>query len=124
MFFIRYGNLMNYRCMPNYFTNYAMQCCMRQKGSSKAPTTPPPQYIPEKNEAGVKSVEPGLKAVDPGSIKGCLYKFVYIWQDNGRSYWAYLTYVGKKSIAGWRWMGFRWVYFGLDLDKIDSFICV
>ncbi|WP_242971962.1 hypothetical protein [Haloimpatiens massiliensis] len=86
------------------------------------PTAPPPSFTPNKSTA--KSGGISTKAVDTGSIRPCLYRFTYIWQSNGRSYWTYLTYVGKKSISGWRWMRFRWVYFGLDLRKIDSFYCV
>jgi hypothetical protein len=105
-------------------SNYMRQDGMRQNGGNKPPTAPPPAYIPAKTEKGVKTGDPSLKAVDPGSIKGCRYRYVYIWQRNGRSYWAYLTYVGRRSIAGWRWMAFMWVYFGIDLRKIDSFLCV
>lgn len=93
-------------------------------GSSQAPNSPPPPFIPTKTQSGVKSMGPGVKAIDTGSIRPCLFKYTYIWQSNGRGYWAYLTYVGPKSIAGWRWMGWRWVYFGLDLNRIDSFYCV
>lgn len=62
-------------------------------------------------------------AVDPGAIAGCRYRFVYIWQTNGRSYWAYLTFVGRNSAAGYRWSGFNWVYFGIDLRFIEQFYC-
>lgn len=94
---------------------------MRQK--NQPPKSPPPSYLPAKTDDKVKKYGPSTKAVDPGSIRRCLYRFVYIWQRNGRSYWAYLTYVGRRSIGGWRWTGYRWVYFGLDLRKIDSFMC-
>lgn len=91
----------------------------------------PPNYIPSKNDAGVKSLAPesggfggpNLKAVSPNQISFCLYKFTYIWQNNGRSYWAYLTNVDRISVSGLRWMGFTWAYFGIDLKKIDSFVC-
>lgn len=86
------------------------------------PTAPPPSFTPSKSTAKAGGIN--TKAVDTGSIRPCLYRFTYIWQSNRRSYWAYLTYVGRRSISGWRWMGFRWVYFGLDLRKIDSFYCV
>lgn len=91
----------------------------------QGPMSAPPSFIPSKNDTkNVKaSGSPSAKAVDSGSIKPCIRRFVYIWQKNNYSYWAYLTYVGPKSIAGWRWAGWRWVYFGLDLNRIDSFIC-
>lgn len=92
--------------------------------SSQAPKSAPPPYIPSKTQKGVKSMAPGAKAVDPGSIRPCLFRFTYIWQTNGRGYWAYLTYIGPRSLAGWRWMGWRWIYFGLDLNRVESFYCI
>lgn len=65
----------------------------------------------------------GVKAVDPGSIRRCLYRFVFIRLNNGRQFWAWLTFVGRTSVAGYRWNGRRWVYFGIDLRRIDEFIC-
>ena len=66
---------------------------------------------------------PTVFAIDPGQINFCLFKFTYIWQTNGMSYWAYLVRAGRNSIAGFRWRRGRWVYFGLDLRNIDSFYC-
>lgn len=84
------------------------------------PSTPPPPFTPskpkEKNGISVKSV-------DAGSIKFCKYKYTYIWLNNGTSFWAYIVYVGKRSIGGFRWIHHRWVYFGIDLREIDSFVC-
>lgn len=91
-------------------------------GMQGPPTAPPPSFTP--NKSTVKAGGISTKAVDTGSIRPCLFRFTYIWQTNRRSYWTFLTYVGRKSIAGWRWMRFRWVYFGLDLRKIDSFYCI
>lgn len=66
---------------------------------------------------------PGAKAVSGGSLRPCLYKFTYIWQRNGRSYWAYITRIDARSVSGWRWLGWRWVFFGVDTRRIDSFVC-
>ncbi|MCZ8515565.1 transporter [Paenibacillus filicis] len=56
-----------------------------------------------------------------------MFRYVYIWQTNGEAYWMYLTHVGRTSIAGFRWYGTGpfgfWIYFGLDLRRIDSFVC-
>ncbi|WP_243103813.1 hypothetical protein [Clostridium sp. JN-1] len=84
------------------------------------PPGPPPAFTPTKKSAG-----PSLKAVDPGAIRPCRNRFVYIWQTDGRSYWAYITFVGPRSIAGFRWIPRtrRWTYFGLDLRRIESFFC-
>ncbi|NOU96407.1 collagen-like protein [Paenibacillus sp. LMG 31456] len=84
-----------------------------------APQSPPPSFIPQQS--------PSLYAVDPGSIRGCLYRNVYIWQDNGDQYWMFLTHVGRNSISGYRWYGYGsqgfWLYFGLDLRRINQFTC-
>ncbi len=94
---------------------------------------PPPNFTPAKNAAGVKSLNqesssvkgkgPQPKAVSPGSISFCLFKFTYIWERGGRNYWAFLLNVDRKSVSGLRWFRGTWVYFGVDLKRIDSFIC-
>lgn len=98
-----------------------------QKPQSPSPLGPPPSYIPSQKDSGVQNSnynEKGnSKSVSKGSIKFCLYRYTYIWQRNGRSYWAYLTRVDRRSISGWRWAGWRWVYFGVDLKRINSFVC-
>ncbi|WP_226037817.1 hypothetical protein [Aquibacillus saliphilus] len=91
-----------------------------QPGQTPAPTSPPPSFIPQQQQAG----QPQLYAVDPGAIQGCLFRFTYIWLDRGYgSFWFYPTFVGRRSVSGYRWIGFTWVYFGIDLDRIESFQC-
>lgn len=85
------------------------------QGGQAGPPGRPPSYTPER--------APTLTAVDPGSIRRCRYKFTYLWLKNGQQYWAYITFVGRRSIAGYRWLGYRWVYFGTDLRNIESFVC-
>lgn len=90
------------------------------------PIGPPPSYTPSKAQAqSLGAQEPGIGpyAVDPRAIRFCLFKFTYIWLENGRSFWAFPVYVGRRSISGWRWNGRFWVYFGIDLRRIDSFVC-
>lgn len=84
------------------------------------PKNPPPNFTPQQapmmNGATVK-------AVDPGAIRPCTNRFSYIWLTNGQSFWAYLVFVGRTSAAGWRFRRNRWVYFGVDLKDIRSFMC-
>lgn len=92
------------------------------------PQSPPPNYIPSKKDNGVQNFNkssggPETLAVSQNSIKFCLFKFTYIWEVNGRSYWTFLFNVDRRSISGFRWLGRNWVYFGLDLRRIDSFVC-
>lgn len=86
-------------------------------GQQGPPSGPPPSFVPQRG-AGISTL-----AVDPGAIRPCLFRFVYIWLENGRQFWAWLVFVGPRSVAGWRWTGFSWVYFGTDLENISSFVC-
>lgn len=92
------------------------------------PKSAPPNYTPNKNAPGVQNVNitggtPSTFAVSSNSIRFCLYKYTFIWEESGRSYWAFLLNVDRRSVSGFRWTGRRWVYFGIDLRRIDSFIC-
>ena len=82
------------------------------------PHKAPPLFIPQ---------FPGgmIKAIDAGSMKGCLYQNTYVWLINGRSFWFYPTYVGYNSVAGYRWRQSqqRWAYYGTDASEIRSFQC-
>ncbi|HOM02179.1 MAG TPA: hypothetical protein PLH43_05055 [Acetivibrio sp.] len=85
--------------------------------SAGAPPGPPPSFTPQQTQAL------GLLAVDPGAIRPCTNRFVFIWLNTGERFWAWLNFVGRRSAAGWRWTGFRWIYFGVDLRNIQSFVC-
>lgn len=79
------------------------------------PTGAPPSFQPQQS--------PSLFMIDPGAIRSCINQYVYIWLEDGRSFWAWLTFVGRRSIAGWQWVRNRWVYFGTDINNISSFVC-
>lgn len=95
------------------------------------PSGPPPNFTPTKGQGKKMNLgatptsgnNPTTFAVDPGAIFPCVNRFVYIWPTNGPGFWAYVTFVGKRSIAGWRFTrrGFR--YFGIDLRNIEEFFC-
>jgi hypothetical protein len=89
--------------------------------AQNSPSGPPPNFTPAQAQGYQGGI--GVKAIDPGSIRPCLYRFVYIWPKRGRGFWAWLTFVGRRSASGFRWNGFRWVYFGIDLQRIESFTC-
>ncbi|GIO23311.1 hypothetical protein [Oceanobacillus sp. J11TS1] len=85
--------------------------------NNQPPMGPPPNFVPQKQNVQTF-------AVDPGGIRYCRFRFTYIWPNHGRGFWAFPTFVGRNSIAGFRWNGFRWVYFGMDLNSIESFQCM
>ena len=85
-------------------------------GQGGPPPGPPPTFVPTQQLQTF--------AVDPGGIRGCLFRYTYVWLTNRQQFWFYPVFVGRSSVAGWRWTGFRWVYFGIDLRRIQSFTCV
>lgn len=85
--------------------------------NSQPPMGPPPNFVPQKQQVQAF-------AVDPGGIRHCMFRFTYIWPNRGNGFWAFPTFLGRNSIAGFRWNGFRWVYFGMDLNSIESFQCM
>lgn len=66
---------------------------------------------------------PSVFAIDPEVIFPCRNQFVYIWTTGGNSFWAYITFVGPRSVGGFRFRGNRFQYFGMDLRNIDEFYC-
>lgn len=97
-------------------------------GGGMAPTSAPPGFTPSQSQAysfggGGGGGQAGVYAVDPGAIRPCLYQFIFIWPSWGPGFWAWLTFVGRRSVAGFRWNGRRWVYFGMDTRQINSFYC-
>lgn len=91
-------------------------------GFGQEPPGPPPPYTPQISPAQLAG-GPAAFAINPGAIWRCRFRFVYLWLVNGRQFWAWLTFVGRNSVAGFRWNGFRWVFFGIDLNRIIYFEC-
>jgi hypothetical protein len=85
-----------------------------QGSQAGPPTAPPPSFVPAQVET---------YAVDPGSIARCLFRYTYVWLRGFEQFWFYPTFVGRNSVSGYRWTGYRWVYFGIDLRQIQSFTC-
>ncbi|MDP4181102.1 MAG: hypothetical protein Q8942_08430 [Bacillota bacterium] len=92
-----------------------------QGPSSGPPSGPPPSFLPQQAQAQTHA--PGVFAIDPGAIRPCIFRYVYLWLNTGEQFWAWLVFVGRRSASGWRWTGFRWIYFGIDLRNIESFVC-
>ena len=89
-----------------------------QGPGQQAPSSPPPNTIPAypSNQ---------LFAVDPGAIRGCLYRHTYVWLSRRQGFWFYPVFVGRTSVAGYRWRNRqrRWEYMGIDLNRIERFSC-
>ncbi|WP_096155302.1 MULTISPECIES: hypothetical protein [Bacillus] len=95
-------------------------------GSMGGPQQPPgpPPATPPPPSASFSAGGPQTFAVDPGALNRCLFRFTFIRLTNGESFWFYPTFIGRTSVAGYRWFAFRWVYFGIDTRRISSFQCV
>lgn len=83
-----------------------------------APTSPPPSFTPQLTQSNVSTL-----AVDAGSMRPCLFRFTYVWLNNGNAFWFYPTFVGRTSVAGFRWRRNRWTFYGTDTNRIRSFQC-
>lgn len=97
-------------------------------GPSGPPTTPPgqgPRGAPSSPPPSFEPVEPLVTpfALDPGAVLPCRFRFSYIWPRRGRPFWAWIIFVGRRSFAGFRWTGRRWVYFAMDLRDVRSIQC-
>lgn len=86
------------------------------QGPGGAPTTPPPSFVPTEQRATTF-------ALDPGAVFPCRFRFSYIWPRRGQPFWAWITFVGRRSFAGFRWTGRSWVYFAMDLRDVRSIQC-
>ncbi|WP_299093929.1 transporter [uncultured Metabacillus sp.] len=82
----------------------------------KAPTAPPPAFVPSQQAATPF-------AVDPWAISLCLFRNTYLWLSNGQQFWYFPIFVGTSSVAGFRWTGRFWTVFGIDTRRIVSFMC-
>lgn len=92
----------------------------------QSPPGPPPTFTP--SQASAQTLTAGQQgattfAVDPGAIRSCLFRYTYLWLSGGQSFWFYPTFIGRRSISGFRWTGFMWVFYGTDLRRIRSFQC-
>ncbi len=91
----------------------------QQPSGNQPPQSPPPSWTPE---------YPNVQtfAVDPGAISGCMFRFTYVWLSRRQGFWFFPVFVGRTSVAGYRWNSRRnrWEYTGLDLNQINSFTCI
>ncbi|WP_210237254.1 hypothetical protein [Alteribacter natronophilus] len=103
----------------------------QQQGFAGPPSGPPPATppSPQSFSAGPAALGgaggPAALAVDPGALFGCLFRYTYIILETGQRFWFYPVFIGRTSVAGWRWRPrqFRWVYTGFDTRLIRSFSC-
>jgi hypothetical protein len=88
------------------------------------PPGPPPSSPPSQALGFDAPGGPSVLAVDPGAFYGCLHRYTWVRLNSGEQFWFYPTFIGRRSVAGYRWFFFTWVYFGIDSNRIRSFQCV
>lgn len=89
-----------------------------EQGTEAGPPSSPPNYVPAQTQ------QAKTFAVDSGSIRGCLFRFTYVWMRGFQQFWFYPIFVDRNSVSKYRCNGFRWVYFGTSLRQIRSFTCM
>ncbi|MEW9121812.1 MAG: hypothetical protein AB2421_03795 [Thermotaleaceae bacterium] len=82
-----------------------------------------PDDLPQVPSLNLSNIKNSSQNDITDAISPCLNKFVYIWLRDGGSFWTYLIYAETKYIAGWRWSGEEWNYFGTRMVNVDYFIC-
>ncbi|WP_236939359.1 hypothetical protein [Evansella clarkii] len=87
------------------------------------PPGPPPSTLPGQQPGYAPG--PGVMAVDPGGMYGCLHRYTIVLLESGRRFWFWPVFIGRTSVAGYRWNQARqrWSYTGLDTRQIRSFEC-
>ncbi|WP_297518917.1 hypothetical protein [uncultured Clostridium sp.] len=91
----------------------------------------PPKEVPPKNsefviqQQKIGAADYPTYAVSPQALSVCLNKLTYIWQNDEKEYWSYIFYLDHVSFVGWRWNKYikDWVYFGVDISKVEAFTC-
>jgi len=97
---------------PHYPKNQELVQFTKQ---GAAPTNPPPSTIPKQ--------QPGSLSIDPGALRGCLYRDTYLRLVNRTSFWFHPTYIDYFTTTGFKWDGYAWIPWRIDLDRIISFQC-
>lgn len=90
------------------------------------PVGPPPPFIPSETESIYESTGGGtgfFLTVDHSTFSTCMFMYVYIWFKDGTGFWSWINYVDNNTIAGWRWSGYNWTYFRLNINSVKGFGC-
>ncbi|GGE33136.1 hypothetical protein GCM10011391_09740 [Pullulanibacillus camelliae] len=90
--------------------------------SGQQPPGPPPAFTPQLQTLHGFG-QPAPFAIDPGAIRGCLFRWTYIWTRGNQQFWFFPIFVGPRSVAGFRWYGRNWGFFGINLNQILQFQC-
>lgn len=75
------------------------------------PPSPPPDF------------QPGYSYLEPRAdhIKNCMYSYIYVWLEDGQSFWMYPTVVDEEYINGYIWNKPLWTYYEFEWPAINSY---
>lgn len=89
-------------------------------GGYPPPPGPPPFRAP--SSPGSRGGG-GPRGIAPWSFTPCLFRYTFIWQHNGRTFWFYPMSIGRNSVFGYRWRNNRWELYDLNVNRVAYFTC-
>jgi hypothetical protein len=87
---------------------------------SLPPTDAPPNSIPIKSKCFNNINLAGL-SIHGDVLKPLMFKKIYMWLRDGTEFWCWISYICGSHLGGFRWDGYHWVNFEIDLRKIDVY---
>lgn len=60
---------------------------------------------------------------DVNRLRRCLFRYTYIWLNNGNDFWFYPVALSGGFIAGFRWRNSQWRFETLNIRRIAFFQC-
>ena len=78
-----------------------------------APRSAPPSYTPAPSSRH--------RQVDSAALSSCMFTNTYIWLKNGQSFWFFPTFVGRRTVSGFRWAHHRWVFVSFNINDMEAF---
>lgn len=109
---------------PQVFPQYAAP----EQDTKRQPPQAAPLWQTFSGQSAPVMRTPGFIPFRPprssGSIRNCVNRFAYIWLLDDQDFWAWISYVSRNTVYGYRWNGQSWVYFSARINGIDAFMCV
>ncbi|CAM5410407.1 hypothetical protein SAFG77S_07684 [Streptomyces afghaniensis] len=93
-------------------------------GSPAYPDAPPIGGGTDPGSPQLNQSQASTSTVESMSIRPCIFRFTYIWLENGKGFWFFPTLIGRHSISGYRWQKKYWIYYRTDTNRIRSFQCI
>ncbi len=92
--------------------------------SPDPPNKYPPLFIPDKYKAKAEGncKIPGLNIIDPISFNECLFKFTYVWLDDGLKFWSKPVHINEDYVLLWIWRNKFWIYGYIPTYLINSYM--